>query len=103
MIDDVAWQLQMACNEPADNKTKDEETQTSKSNPNTKNSLEDDISILTQTYGELKEGRLIEIPLDDACELLNKTRHRVDTFAKLTKRLKENYNVTLKITSRKTK
>lgn len=97
MIDNLTWQLQMTFSEPTDNIQKTE--------PQTfrKNSLEDDISILTQTYGELKEGRLIEIPLDDACELLNKTRHRVDTFAKLTKRLKENYNVTLKITSRKTK
>lgn len=87
----------MTFSEPTDNIQKTE--------PQTfrKDSLENDISILTQTYGELKGGQLIEIPLDTACILLNKTRHRVDAFTKLAKHLKEDYNVTLKITSRKTK
>lgn len=60
-----------------------------------------DIKILTESYGELSEGKVIELELGEACKLLHRTRVRADSFKKLQKHLKEEYGVTLKITSRK--
>ena len=62
----------------------------------------DDIEILTQQYGELKSGMTIRMELNAACELLGRTRKRIDAFRTLAKRLKDEYGVQLIIYSQKT-
>lgn len=65
------------------------------------NSLENDVKILTETYGPLFPEKYIEIDLESACTLLHRHRHRIDAFSRLIKYLYQNYQTTLKITSRK--
>lgn len=62
----------------------------------------DDIEILTQQYGELRSGMTIRMELNEACELLGRTRKRIDAFKTLAKRLKDEYGVQLIIYSQKT-
>ena len=62
----------------------------------------DDIEILTQQYGELRSGMTIRLELNAACELLGRTRKRIDAFKTLAKRLKDEYGVQLIIYSQKT-
>lgn len=62
----------------------------------------DDIEILTQQYGNLTPGMTIRIELNEACELLGRTRKRIDAFKTLAKRLKDEYGVQLIIYSQKT-
>ena len=62
----------------------------------------DDIEILTQKYGELRSGMTIRMELNEACELLGRTRKRIDAFKTLAKRLKEEFGVQLIIYSQKT-
>lgn len=62
----------------------------------------DDIDVLTQRYGSLVPGMTIRIELNEACDLLGRTRRRVDAFNRLAKRLKDDYDVELKIYSQKT-
>lgn len=62
----------------------------------------DDIEILTQQYGELRPGMTIRLELNAACELLGRTRKRIDAFKTLTKRLKDEFGVQLIIYSQKT-
>ena len=62
----------------------------------------DDIEILTQQYGELRSGMTIRIELGEACELLGRTRKRIDAFKTLAKRLKDEFGVQLIIYSQKT-
>jgi hypothetical protein len=62
----------------------------------------DDIDVLTQRYGSLVPGMTIRIELNEACNLLGRTRRRVDAFNRLAKRLKDDYDVELKIYSQKT-
>ncbi len=61
-----------------------------------------DIYILEQIYGKLTPGMTISLDLGYACDLLGRTRKRVDAFTGLQKKLKEDYDVELKIKSRKT-
>lgn len=61
----------------------------------------DDIEILTQQYGELRPGMTIRMELGAACELLGRTRKRIDAFKLLQKRLKE-MGIQLIIYSQKT-
>lgn len=61
----------------------------------------DDIEILTQQYGELRSGMTIRMELGAACELLGRTRKRIDAFKTLAKRLKE-MGIQLIIYSQKT-
>lgn len=61
----------------------------------------DDIEILTQQYGELRPGMTIRMELNAACELLGRTRKRIDAFKLLQKRLKE-MGIQLIIYSQKT-
>ena len=63
---------------------------------------DDDLVILKQEYGELTPGLTIRLELNNACELLGRTRRRVDAFKLLQKRLKDEYGVQLIIYSRKT-
>ena len=62
----------------------------------------DDIVILTQRYGALTRGMTIRLELNAACELLGRTRKRIDAFRLLQKKLQEDYGIQLIIYSRKT-
>lgn len=62
-----------------------------------------DLNILTERYGELESGKEIMIELGEAARLLGRKRVRLDAFAALTKKLKNDYGVALKIYSRRTK
>lgn len=62
-----------------------------------------DIEVLKREYGELYEGKVIEIGLSEACKLLGRTRIRVDAFKGIISKLHRDYGVTLIIKSRKSK
>ena len=62
-----------------------------------------DLNILAERYGELKPGKEIMIELGEAAKMLGRKRVRLDAFAALTKKLKIDYGVELKIYSRRTK
>ena len=62
-----------------------------------------DLNILAERYGELKPGKEIMIELGEAAKMLGRKRVRLDAFAALTKKLKNDYGVELKIYSRRTK
>ena len=62
----------------------------------------DDIEILTQKFGELRSSMTIRMELGAACELLGRSRKRIDAFKTLAKRLKDEYGVQLIIYSQKT-
>lgn len=62
-----------------------------------------DLNILAEKYGELVAGKEIMIELGEAAKMLGRKRVRLDAFAALTKKLKNDYGVELKIYSRRTK
>ena len=62
-----------------------------------------DLNILAERYGELKPGKEIMIELGAAANMLGRKRVRLDAFTALTKKLKNEYSVELKIYSRRTK
>ena len=62
-----------------------------------------DLNILAEKYGELNPGTEIRIELGAAAKMLGRKRVRLDAFAALTKKLKNDYGVELKIYSRRTK
>lgn len=62
-----------------------------------------DLNILAERYGELEPGKEIMIELGEAANMLGRKRVRLDAFAALTKKLKNDYGVELKIYSRRTK
>jgi len=62
-----------------------------------------DLNILAERYGELKPGKEIMIELGAVANMLGRKRVRLDAFAALTKKLKKDYGVELKIYSRRTK
>ena len=62
-----------------------------------------DLNILAENYGELKPGMEIMIELGAAAKMLGRKRIRLDAFSTLQKKLKQNYDVELKIYSRRTK
>ena len=62
-----------------------------------------DLNILAERYGELVAGKEIMIELGEAAKMLGRKRVRLDAFAALTKKLKNDYGVELKIYSRRTK
>ena len=62
-----------------------------------------DLNILAERYGELKLGKVITIELNEAARLLGRKRVRLDAFSTLQKKLKQDYDVELKIYSRRTK
>lgn len=106
MIDDFEWQVRLSEGIITHSTTSQEEYSTEESTtpPDSKvKELEDEAKIIASTYGELIPGKNIEIPLGVACNLLHRERHRVDAFTHLAKYLHDNYQVTLKIISRKTK
>ena len=62
-----------------------------------------DLNILAEKYGELKPGKEIMIELGAAAKMLGRKRIRLDAFSSLQKKLKQDYDVELKIYSRRTK
>ena len=62
-----------------------------------------DLNILAEKYGELVAGKVITIELNEAARLLGRKRIRLDAFSTLQKKLKQDYDVELKIYSRRTK
>lgn len=62
-----------------------------------------DLNILAEKYGELVAGKEIMIELNECAKLLNRKRVRLDAFKTLQKKLKNDFNVELKIYSRRTK
>lgn len=62
-----------------------------------------DLNILAANYGELKPGKEIRIELGLAAKLLGRKRVRLDAFAGLIKKLRNDYGVELLIYSRRTK
>ena len=62
-----------------------------------------DIEILTANFGELKQGKVITLELNECAQLLNKKRVRLDAFKTLQNKLKNDYGVELQIYSRRTK
>ena len=62
-----------------------------------------DLIILAKKYGELQPGKVITIELNECAQLLNRKRVKLDAFKILQKRLKNDYNVELKIYSRRKK
>ncbi len=63
---------------------------------------EGDIEKLNELYGPLSSGMTLTLELQEACNLLGRTRRRIDAFTKLKNVLKADYDVELVITSRKT-
>ena len=62
-----------------------------------------DLNILAEKYGELMAGKVITIELNEAAKMLGRKRVRLDAFSSLQKKLKQDYDVELKIYSRRTK
>ena len=62
-----------------------------------------EVSIIKREFGELFEGRIIEIELSKACDWFCRKRKRVDAFKSIISKLRRDYGVTLTIKSRKTK
>ncbi len=109
MIDEYEWQLSLCsgsyptCQEDSvDHQPESVVTPDTTIGSVTAKSVANDIKVLTDRYGSLIPAKLITIDLDTACELLGRDRHRVDAFSKLQRYLYQEYQVTLKITSRKT-
>lgn len=71
--------------------------------PEKKRYDDSDLNILAERYGELKPGKEIMIELGAAAKMLGRKRIRLDAFSSLQKKLKQDYDVELKIYSRRTK
>lgn len=66
-------------------------------------SLDEETLILAREYGPLGSGVKIELGLQEALKLFPRKRRRVDAYGKLIRKVREEYNAELIITSRKTK
>ena len=66
-------------------------------------SLDEETLILAREYGPLGSGVKIELGLQEALKLFPRKRKRVDAYSKLIRKVREDYNAELIITSRKTK
>ena len=65
--------------------------------------LDEEILLLARTYGPIGSGVRIELGLQEALKLFPRKRKRVDAYSKLIRKVREEYNAELIITSRKTK
>lgn len=63
----------------------------------------DEELLLAKTHGPLGSGVRIELGLQEALRLFPRKRKRVDAYSKLIRKVREEYNTELIITSRKTK
>lgn len=84
-------------------RAKNEAVVVNEKQPEKKRYDDPDLNILAQRYGELVAGKEIMIELGAAAKMLGRKRVRLDAFAALTKKLKNEYGVELKIFSRRTK
>lgn len=57
-----------------------------------------ELCVLVEHYGELSEGRIIKVPLQELLNVLPRTRRRSDAYRTLVKKLKQ-MGVTLSITT----
>ena len=64
---------------------------------------EDECSILARHFGGLVSGRTYVIELRELLELCPRKRRKADSFYQLKKKLKDEYGVELRITSRTSK
>lgn len=63
-----------------------------------------DIEALRQKYGDaFKTGLCINLTLQEALSIMHRERRRIDSYSGLVSYLKKEWNITLKITSQKTK
>ena len=65
--------------------------------------LDEEMLLLAREYGPLGSGVRIELDLHEALKLFPRKRKRVDAYSKLIRKVREDYNAELIITSRKTK
>jgi len=63
-----------------------------------------DIEALRQKYGDaFKTGLCINLTLQEALSIMHRERRRIDSYSGLVSYLKKEWNITLTITSQKTK
>lgn len=63
-----------------------------------------DIEALRQKYGDaFKTGLCINLTLQEALSIMHRERRRIDSYSGLVSYLKKDWNITLTITSQKTK
>lgn len=63
-----------------------------------------DVALLQSKYGDaFKTGFCIDLTLQEALSLMQRERKRVDAYSGLVSYLKKEWNITLTITSQKTK
>ena len=63
-----------------------------------------DIEALRQKYGDaFKTGLCINLTLQEALSIMHRERKRIDAYSGLEKKIKKDWNITLTITSQKTK
>lgn len=63
-----------------------------------------DVEALRQKYGDaFKTGLCINLTLQEALSIMHRERRRIDSYSGLVSYLKKEWNITLTITSQKTK
>ena len=63
--------------------------------------LEEEISLLSKTYGPLTSGVKIELSLQEALQLFPRTRRRSDAYVKLSRKVRDEYGAELIITGKR--
>ena len=63
--------------------------------------LEEEILLLSKTYGPLTSGVKIELSLQEALQLFPRTRRRSDAYVKLSRKVHEEYGAELIITGKR--
>ena len=63
--------------------------------------LEEEISLLSKTYGPLTSGVKIELSLQEALKLFPRTRRRSDAYVKLSRKVRDEYGAELIITGKR--
>lgn len=63
--------------------------------------LEEEISLLSKTYGPLTSGVKIELSLQEALQLFPRTRRRSDAYVKLSRKVHDEYGAELIITGKR--
>lgn len=70
---------------------------------NSENRFDNDIRALVDTFGPLQKGTTIETNLQKILDICPRNRRRCDAYQGLISYLRKEYDVTLRITSNKTK
>ena len=63
-------------------------------------SLDEEVNILAKHFGALVRGRTYEIELQTILQLIYRKRRKADAYLGLKRKLKDDYGVELRITSR---